>query len=232
VIPAGLRAASARRRSLRFYRRFVPRGGLCFDVGANLGDRTALFLSLGARVVAVEPHELCVESLKARFGDRVELVEGALGPEEGEGELLVASYHTLSSLSAEWVEAVRSSGRFSDFDWSQTRCIHMTTLDALVEAHGVPDFCKIDVEGYEREVLRGLSRPLPAVSFEFEIERADARLEAVDHLEELGMRRFNFSFGESMRLVFRHWTDANGIRAFLRGPSHTLRTFGDIYAAM
>lgn len=107
-------AARRRRRrakALRLYRRFLAEGDLCFDVGANVGDRTELFLALGARVVAVEPQSACVEALARRFGSRIELVPAALGPRPGEAELLVASYHTLSSLSSEWVAAVQASGR-------------------------------------------------------------------------------------------------------------------------
>ncbi len=226
------RIAARRRhvRARRFYRQFVPRGGLCFDVGANMGDRSEFFLSLGARVVAVEPQEHCQRALRHRFGRRLELVEAALGPAEGEAELLVASYHTLSSLSREWTDAVRASGRFADFEWDRRERVRITTLDALVHEHGTPDFCKIDVEGYELEVLRGLSRPLPALAFEFTVERLDSRLDAVDHLAALGMNRFNFSFGESLLLAMERWTDVYGIRRFLASDEHTPASFGDIYA--
>jgi hypothetical protein len=73
----------------------------------------------------------------------------------------------------------------------------MRMLDELIREYGVPDFCKIDVEGYEFGVIQGLSRPIPALALEFEQERADERLRAVDHVANLGMREFNFSFGES-----------------------------------
>ena len=43
----------------------------------------------------------------------------------------------------------------------------MTTLDTLVAEYGEPAFCKIDVEGFEVEALKGLSRPLRALSFEY-----------------------------------------------------------------
>ena len=195
-----------------------------------MGDRSELFLSLGARVVAVEPQEPCWRALRARFGSRLEVVEAALGQAEGEAELLVASHHTLSSLSREWTDAVRASGRFGEFDWDRRERVHVTTLDALVDAYGEPDFCKIDVEGYELEVLGGLSRPLRALSFEFTVERLDSRLAAAEHVDRLGMGRFNYSPGESMRLEFGRWTDLEGILRFLRNPAHTPATFGDVYA--
>jgi FkbM family methyltransferase len=226
ALPARLRRA----RALRFYRRFVPRDGLCFDIGANMGNRTELFLALGAKVVAVEPQAICIEALSAQFGDSITLVEGVAGPTLGEAELLVASYHTLATVSREWTERVQASGRFSEFSWNETRRVPMTTLDALVDEHGVPDFCKIDVEGFEREVIEGLSRSLPAVSIEFDVEHRAPRLEALERLHTLGLTRFNYSHGESLRFELSRWTDLAGIREFLLSPVHTVDTFGDVYA--
>ena len=165
--------ASHRVHAQAFYGQFVKAGDLTFDIGANLGDRTQILVDLGARVVAVEPQHSCANHLSERFGDRVVVVEAALGAELGEAELLVASYHTLSSLSSEWVEAVQRSGRFAEFGWPDRLTVPMTTLDALVAEFGVPVFCKVDVEGYELEVLQGLSSPIPVLSYEFTVERLD-----------------------------------------------------------
>jgi FkbM family methyltransferase len=208
------------------------RGDLAFDVGANMGNRTQILLDLGAQVVAVEPQASCVRQLGETFGDRIVIVEAALGAEVGEAELLVASYHTLSSLSFDWVEAVQRSGRFAEFGWSERLNVPVTTLDRLIEAHGVPVFCKVDVEGYELEVVQGLSSPIPVLSYEFTVERIESRIAALSHLRDLGMRRFNFSWGESLELALSQWLDVDLMGEFLKGPLHSPATFGDVYAAV
>ncbi len=38
-----------------FYSQFIRPGDLVFDIGANRGDRTEVFVQMGARVVAAEP---------------------------------------------------------------------------------------------------------------------------------------------------------------------------------
>ena len=52
-----------------FYSQYVKSGQLCFDVGANMGNRTDILLQLGAKVVAVEPQESCCRHLTGKFGN-------------------------------------------------------------------------------------------------------------------------------------------------------------------
>jgi hypothetical protein len=77
---------SARRPAMdRLYGEFVRSGDLVFDVGAHVGDRTACFRRLGARVVAVEPQPLLVRTLKILYGrDRAVAIEPvAVGRDAG-----------------------------------------------------------------------------------------------------------------------------------------------------
>jgi hypothetical protein len=56
---------------------FIRPGDLAFDVGANIGDRTDLMLSLGANVVAFEPQPICAREVRARgSAKRLTVVEG------------------------------------------------------------------------------------------------------------------------------------------------------------
>jgi FkbM family methyltransferase len=217
--------------AVAFYAAFVGPSKLIFDIGANLGERTQLFLDTKSRVVCVEPQPDCVRQLRERFADRVELVEAAVGNRAGRAELRLATYHTLASLSSEWIGEVQASGRFSEFRWPTTIEVELTTLDALIETYGLPDFCKIDVEGYELEVIEGLSQAIPALSFEFTAERFDSRKAAVKRLDDLGMTEFNFSFGESLEFAFDTWIGAGEMIEFLRRPAHAPPiSFGDVYA--
>ena len=51
--------------------------------------------------------------------------------------------------------------------------VPVVTLDAAIEHYGVPAYCKIDVEGWEFEVLRGLSQAVDLISLEFHLTDRD-----------------------------------------------------------
>ena len=123
---------------LAFYSQFINKGDLCFDVGANLGNRTEIFLRLGATIVAIEPQDICIRQLKRKYRKKSEviLIQKVLGKEEGEGKLMISNAHTISSMSKEWVNSVKASGRFSSYRWNKTVTVTMTTLDKLIEKYG------------------------------------------------------------------------------------------------
>jgi FkbM family methyltransferase len=213
---------------LSFYQQFISKGDLCFDVGANIGNRTGIFLALGAKVIAVEPQKECAKLLKIRFGNKISLEKCALGKSEGKGAIYISETSEISSLSKDWISAV-SKHRFKDKQWNQTEEVEISTLDKLISLHGVPKFCKIDVEGFEEEVLGGLSQPIPVISFEYTLpERIVNIKNCLDQLSRLGVFECNFTQGETMRLELGNWISKEELLIQMEQLSIS-SLFGDIY---
>ena len=225
-----------RQRALqRLYAPFVGPGDLVFDVGAHLGDRTAAFAALGARVVALEPQPHLARWFERLVGGRpgVTLRRDAVGRREGTAVLAMSDVTpTVSTLSEDWRARAPDRNRtFRNVRWERRLEVPVTTLDRLIEEHGVPRFCKIDVEGWEAEVLAGLSRPVAGLSLEFVAGALDVAVACVDRLDALGAYRFNAIVGEGRRFLFPGWVEAAQLRSWLRDGAGGAPS-GDVYARL
>ena len=223
-----------RQRALRrLYGSLVRPGDLVFDVGAHLGDRSAAFSALGARVVALEPQPDVRRWLTRLVGTRPGVIirPEAVGRARGTARLAVSHRTpTVSSLAECWRTALPAANRgFHHVRWRGSVEVDVTTLDALVNEHGTPHFCKIDVEGFEAEVLSGLTWPLPALSVEFVQGALDIAVESVQRLETLGRYEFNAVLGEGRYFLSDPWVGADQMIDWLRRGAAGARS-GDVYA--
>ena len=218
---------------VRFYSQFIKKGDLCFDIGAHLGTRTEAFRELGATTIAVEPQDVCVASLKRRWGKdkKVKIVQKAVGAQEGEITLAICTRdNEKSSCSAEWMD-ISQRGSLKGFGlvWDMRVRVQMTTLDKLIEEFGIPTFCKIDTEGFEWECIQGLSQPIKALSLEFHTEHVSPAINSIRRLAELGLTKYNYSIAESMELALSGWIGADEICKVLENyPDKYI--YGDVYA--
>ena len=216
----------------RFYAPLIRPGDLCFDVGTHVGNRVAAWTRLGARVVAVEPQAHLMVWLRRRYGrvPGVTLIEAAVGAAEGAATLHLDPRNlTVASLSPDWIATVARDVAFSRVRWRAAEPVRLTTLDALIAAHGRPALCKIDVEGFEAEVLRGLSQPLPLVSFEYLPAAITVAHACLEQLAALGEYEFNWFPGESHRWASPVWLDMPAMTAQLDTLAAG-RASGDIFA--
>jgi FkbM family methyltransferase len=198
--------SSSERRNFRQHRsllsQFVNAGALVFDVGANVGNKTEILLSLGARVVAFEPQPNCCREISVRGNKRLTVVNKAVGAVEGTADLYLNSTSAVASLVPNWRDESDGLGKLT---------VRTTTLDNAIAEFGVPEFCKIDVEGFEPEVMRGLSYPISAVTLEYhnrDNKDIHAMNECIDVMvDRFGKRKYmiNLTGQEEALLLLSRW---------------------------
>jgi FkbM family methyltransferase len=220
----------------KLYSNFIKEGDLCFDIGANMGSRVASFLMLKAKVVAVEPQEVCMTELKKTFrNQQVYFEKKGVGAEEGLEEMFIANNSLISSFSKSWIDVMKDKHQKNN--WNKSEMVEITTLDLLMKKYGIPDFIKIDTEGYELEVLKGLSQAVKNLSFEYTLpdpqRKTNACIEILEKIYHPGTR-FNISVEESYTLKFPEWKNGHQLKHLINSPDFSAENFGgygDIYVS-
>lgn len=143
-------------------RRYLPRGGVFWDVGANIGQ-LSLFASkiVGPEgfVIAFEPSPDVLAVLHRNTDDysNITVRHFGIGAFDGEAQFSAQGLSSASSFVAD-VTAINRS--FLPKEPITQVPAQMRRLDTILESHPAPTLIKIDIEGFELEALKGADRVL------------------------------------------------------------------------
>jgi FkbM family methyltransferase len=177
----------------QYYSGFVKPDDKIYDIGANVGSYSRVFLEYGAKVIAFEPQIHCQKILRMRFDDESNFILSpfACGAEKGEAYIYKPKSHTIASMNMNWIDKVKGTNRFEGEEWTSKEKIQVDTLDNAIKRFFKPDYIKIDVEGFELDVLRGLTQPVSCISFEVTLpEAVDVAKQCIEYVSSLGRYKF------------------------------------------
>ncbi|HTQ64578.1 MAG TPA: FkbM family methyltransferase [Puia sp.] len=197
---------------------------LIFDVGANVGDYTRIFSKLSNKVLAIEPDEQNNFVLHKRFSGnkKITIVPKALAASTGEAKFFIQAYGSgFNTLSSKWVTILgdKDHSRFGSIEFTGSKEVETTTLDHLISQHGKPDFIKIDVEGFEWEVIKGLTQPVQLISFECNLpEFLEESISIVGYLHKIDSK-YRFNYIEEYCFLLPEFIEAEAMIAKLKESS-------------
>jgi FkbM family methyltransferase len=200
---------------------------LIFDIGYNLGqfsrELTEIFPNVSIVGVEANPH------LKGYCSENTVIVNALAGEKDNSLEdFYISPAHTISTASKTWME-----GRFKNETWHPPIKLLTVTLDRLIEEYGNPDLIKIDVEGYEYSVIKGLNKKSGIIMFEWTVEDFHSKvLLCIERLQSLGYTKFGYTDATTEKTSFSEnieYKDWDKIDIFQKINNTPNDNFGMIY---
>lgn len=219
----------AHREMVRFYSQFISDGDLVFDVGANRGEYAQIFSDAGAKVIAVEPNTNFRERL-TNLARHYNIVPEfcAVGEMSGTATLNICSEPVYSTLLPQSDDLFSDSPNHENLTWTEVVTVPVLTLDQLAARHGKPIFVKIDVEGFEKQALAGMSFSPKSLSFEFRYLQKHYALDCISMLAPRGYK-FCPLLGREP-ILHSSWLTADDATSWLERYDGTAATYGDMFA--
>jgi FkbM family methyltransferase len=164
---------------------------ILFDIGANAGGATAVGLSQGYKVIALDAAPKIFQTLAKNYlyNPSVILLKYAVSEVDNQSVEFYETTDTdaLSTLNIEWLTS--DTMPYNGFKYRTIKA-NTITIDTLAKIYGEPTLIKIDVEGAEWKVLRGMTKHHGELTLEWTIQTLKAHEEQMDYLYSLGYREF------------------------------------------
>jgi FkbM family methyltransferase len=173
---------------------------LIFDIGANVGATLEIFKTKSKTVVGFEANPSLCDFLKSKYKNQNVIIDNrGLSNKNEIKQFKISNANTISTFSDDWVNNSRFTGMYN---WNNVVDVETITLDSAIEQYGIPDYIKIDVEGYEFEVLTSFTKLIQntIICFEWAEEQKDKIELTLNHIKTLGYN--NFSYTEADKVLF------------------------------
>lgn len=184
---------------LRFLQRSLPQCHTVFDIGANVGAWAELALrnNPAIRLHCFEPSFATYQRLVTRVGHLPNVICNNVGLSSMQGVSQLLVFHDGDGMNSMYRRTGLEDRGLAPQEKVET--IRLDTVDAYVQAQGIKtiEFAKVDVEGHELEVFKGMRQLLAAgqikvIQFEYGGCNIDARVLLKDIFEYF--QSFEYAF--------------------------------------
>lgn len=180
---------------------------ILFDIGANRGEATwqALYVKNFDKVIALECAPKMYSLLARNFVIEPAVIPLCLAVSDSVGqtiEFYECIEDGLSTLNKDWLTSDQMRYNGKEFKIiTATTC----TIDWLAEQYGEPDLIKIDVEGAEWSVFRGMTKYHGKLAFEWVTETIEEHYDQLQYLKTLGYTKVGPQFIEQHLQEPKEW---------------------------
>ncbi|CAM4047654.1 MULTISPECIES: FkbM family methyltransferase [Flavobacterium] len=207
-------AKKIKKREIKFYSNIISNGDLCFDIGANIGAKSKIMLNISENVIAFEPQKSChlhLEKLKQK-NVNFNYLPYAVGAKNEIKKLYLGNYSEIASLSKKFIKNYTTEKVY----WKDYEFVEVKSFNHLIETYGLPKYCKIDVEGYEFEILSNLNYQIPIIEFEFTGKLIADTLKIIDLFKNQNID-FNYTLNENQNFHLKKWIKNTEIKEIIKG---------------
>jgi len=204
---------------------------IIIDIGANVGNFTKEWLTKSphSQYVCVEANVELIPILDGMFygNKNVTILNNLVSDKDDElVDFWINKNHTISSASKDWI----NNSRFKGTDYYKKTQVKTITLDTIIELYGNPNLIKIDVEGYELEVLKGLTKAQSVIMFEWVEENFSRCIDCIKYLMSIGYNSFSYTIKENYSEIQTNYCPFNEMDIFKKINLIGNSNWGNIYA--
>ena len=167
-----------------------------FDIGANKGNYTLANINKYDKIVLVDAnYQLCKEM---KLPDKCVIENCIVSSDKNVPFYINKDSDTISTASTFWI----NEGRFSkNNSWECHNNIPTMSIDDLVNKYGIPSYIKIDVEGYEKNVIKSMSKYYCELSFEWAEESLSDIFDTITYLKDIGYNNFAIQYKDDYTFI-------------------------------
>ena len=165
---------------------------IVFDIGYNDGNFSNDIRNHypDSVIIAVDGDERFYKKFVESTHKNIEFIHAVVADVDSEKyPFMIPSVPNISTINPLWIEHSRHNRYFHE--QTTTHYVKSIKLDTMIEKYGTPDIIKLDVEGAEHIVLKGLTKKINLVTFEWCEELFSETIKCVEYLKKIGFSEFS-----------------------------------------